>query len=196
MTAPASRRFDVERALFASQLPPVCRHLLMVIASHINAATGEIPDRNQPSLTRLCRNTGWSRSTVCRRLQDLEDHGWLLRRRPPKWASQRQHVRTKYTVTIPGEDQAAAPDVTSPGRADVPDGNNPLADVVVDAFGKRGKTISGEWAAGLLPDLLKDCRIPGAAENYLRAMIASEQNLARWLPVPTPPRFTATEGFT
>ena len=176
------RRFVVERAVFASQLPPVCRHLLMVIASHINAGTGEIPDRNQPSLTRLCRFTGWHRSTVCRRLDDLERGGWLIRKRPPRWMSSTQHARTRYTVTIPGEQPEQLAEVVPIGGH-----NGQLVTAITEAFRARGKTVSPDWAAGLVPELLKGCRIPSAAENYVRTKVAGEQDLARWLPVPRNP---------
>lgn len=94
-------RFEVEHAVKRSALPPPARHLLLTLATWADADSAEIPLRFTPSLSTLAEATGLDRSTIRRRLNLLEEHGWLVRRRPPGDTARTEHARTWYGLTIP-----------------------------------------------------------------------------------------------
>jgi DNA-binding MarR family transcriptional regulator len=93
-------RFDVERAVMASDLPASARLVMFVLLAHCNANPVEIPAKFGPSLSALKKKTGLARSTVCSILDALEAQGWLIRDRPAVEQS-RKHVRTRYQLAIP-----------------------------------------------------------------------------------------------
>jgi Helix-turn-helix domain len=79
-------------AIADSDLPPTARHVALTLALHMN----ERGDSCFPSLTRLERETGLSRSGIAKHLNVLEREGWLVRDRGgPKHS-------TRYTALIPG----------------------------------------------------------------------------------------------
>lgn len=95
-------RWDVERAVKkAADLDPIAAHLLMDLLTYMDQGTTVIPYRWTPSLTDLTKDTKWTRRTVTRYLNILEEQGWLVRIRPAKSAAQKHHARTAYTVLIP-----------------------------------------------------------------------------------------------
>jgi hypothetical protein len=108
---PARRVF--ERAVRSSSLPALTRHVLITLASHIDEATGVIPDGRSPSFSVLVAETGMSRSTLAAHLTRAEIAGWLHRESPSKADALRRHARTRYTLAVPAsvdpiEDTAAA----------------------------------------------------------------------------------------
>jgi len=94
-------RWDVERAIFASDLNPTARLLMLALCALTHAKTAEIPPEFQPSLTRLQKMTGLARSTVADQLQVLERDGWLKRRRPKVAKARALGERTSYRLKIP-----------------------------------------------------------------------------------------------
>ncbi len=77
----SGRRIDIERALVASDEPPVARHILLTMLIRADWETGVIPPEFTPSLTILQAETGLSRVTLATHLSGLESRGWLLRNR-------------------------------------------------------------------------------------------------------------------
>lgn len=94
-------RFEIERALKLSRLPPTSRHVMHVLCTRMDAETNLILPRYQPSLTNLARETGYDRRTITRHLTRLEAAGWLIRVRPTLDDARTKHKRTAYTPLIP-----------------------------------------------------------------------------------------------
>jgi predicted transcriptional regulator len=104
-------RFDVERVVCASDLPPSERLVLFVLLQHADNDPVIIPAKFTPSLSGLASETGLDRTTVARILSRLESQGWVHRQRPPVEES-RKGVRTRYQLTVPDR---MASGVTPPG---------------------------------------------------------------------------------
>ena len=94
-------RFEYERAVRSSELPPLSRLLALTVATWADVKTGVIPDRLTPSLTTLESATGMARASVRKHLDNLEDGGWLKRDRPSVAAARSAKARTKYSIKIP-----------------------------------------------------------------------------------------------
>lgn len=90
---PSFSPFAYARAIRASDLPPVARHVALTLASYANRS-GEA----WPSQETLHRGTGWSRRTVNNALNDLEQAGWVSR-----LVKGHQGRATLYRLHIPGE---------------------------------------------------------------------------------------------
>lgn len=95
------RRFDIERAVLAAELPGPSVGIMLSLCTRIYRDEGIIPQREQPSLSRIASDTGWDRSTVIRHLAQLEAGGWLTRTRPPLWLARQLHVTTSYALRVP-----------------------------------------------------------------------------------------------
>ncbi len=93
-------RFDYERGVMASELPPPARLVALVLAAHANP-DGRIPDEFTPSLTRLSTATGLARRTVTEHLNILESTGWIVRTVPNMRLARSKKVTTKYRLTAP-----------------------------------------------------------------------------------------------
>jgi hypothetical protein len=111
-------RFEIERAVLASTLPPGCRHLVHVLCVRIDAQAGVILAAYQPSLAELARDTGRNKRTIQRYLNVLEHQGWITRQRPLPELARRLHARTRYAVRIP-DDALQARGGTPPGLGTV-----------------------------------------------------------------------------
>lgn len=94
-------RFEYERAIRDSDLPPLSRLLTLTLATWADVKTGAIPARLTPSLSMLESATGMDRSTVRRHLNKLEKDGWVGRDRPAVADARSKKARTQYTITIP-----------------------------------------------------------------------------------------------
>ncbi len=94
-------RYDVERAVEDSGLPPVSRHIVLVLCTRMQQGSTVILPQHSPSLTRLARGTGWSRRTIQRYLNQLEDAKWIDRIRPPEELARTLWMTTLYVVRIP-----------------------------------------------------------------------------------------------
>ena len=94
-------RFEYERAVRSSGLPPMSRLLALTIATWADIRTGVIPHRLMPSLSKLEESTGMARGSVRTHLDRLEDNDWLIRNRPPVAAARAEKARTQYRLRIP-----------------------------------------------------------------------------------------------
>lgn len=68
-----AERYSWWRALRASSLSPTARHVALTIATYMDAVGGGA----WPSMATLADDTGRSRRTVARAVQELEEHGYL-----------------------------------------------------------------------------------------------------------------------
>lgn len=93
-------RFEYERAIRASDLPPLSRLVALTLATWADVATGDIPERLTPSLTTLEVSTGMARASVRKHLDKLEADGWILRRRPDVRRARSEKTRTRYFLAV------------------------------------------------------------------------------------------------
>lgn len=93
-------RWEVTKAVRASDLPAASRLIMLTLADVAEVGTAEIPARFTPSLRVLSGETGLDKSTVKRHLAALEDAGWIVRTRPDAKA-QWEGERTRYRLTLP-----------------------------------------------------------------------------------------------
>jgi hypothetical protein len=161
-------RWDAERAVKASELPAIARHMLLDLLTYTDAGTLVLPYRWSPSLTGLEDDTGWSRRTVTRYLDLLEAEGWLARLRPTVHDARVKHRRTAYTVMIPDGlgTQAAQSRVTaSPGLGTGP------AQARVTASPELGTAGPGASASARLIQTVPDQpENPDLTEVVIRAL--------------------------
>jgi hypothetical protein len=75
--------------------------VLLVLASHLDDATGTIPDEYAPSFATLLAETGMSRSALAGHLRHAEKAKWLERDVPTRADARRHHTKTTYTLTVP-----------------------------------------------------------------------------------------------
>lgn len=94
-------RWDVTRAVRASDLPAPSRLIMLVLADVADVGTAEVPERFTPSLNVLARETGLDKSTVRRHLDLLEEAQWVVRMRPTEEAARREGERTRYRLRVP-----------------------------------------------------------------------------------------------
>lgn len=118
-------RFEYERAIRRSDLPPPSRHLALTIATWADMDSGIIPERFQPSLSTLEEATGLNRATVQRHLNRLEADGWMVRDRPDPKRARMEHARTRYLLALPPgarrtEHLGLGAESTQPRRTDNP----------------------------------------------------------------------------
>ncbi|GLZ10265.1 hypothetical protein Acsp04_05000 [Actinomadura sp. NBRC 104425] len=205
-------RWDVERAVLASDLPPMSRLLLLVLLVHADARTLDT-GKYSPSLTGLARATGLGRSTVARELNRLEAEGWVIRARPDVDDARSKRARTTYRITnptaglVPERDQAsptAGPDQSQSGtsasptaghRSDLFSDQDQISSQVIDKIisvlkETRGRTIDRNHAAAVARQIG-----PGRTNTlaYVEKVIRDRPD--DFLPTPQPPRFTAANGF-
>lgn len=93
-------RWQITKAVRASDLPAPARLIMLVLADVAEVGTAEIPERFTPSLSVLAAETGLDRSTVKRHLNALDEAGWLDRS-VPDGAAQGRMERTRYRLTLP-----------------------------------------------------------------------------------------------
>ncbi|SRR6266700_3240518 len=201
-------RFEIERAVLASDLRPGCRHLVHVLCVRIDAETNTILAAFQPSLTDLARDTGRHRRTIQRYLDVLETRGWITRRRPPPALARRQHARTAYGIRIP-ESSPQARDTTPRARDTMPPelgtaspearGTTPprssgsstssaaqIEMIIKTICEKTGQTITPEWAGRVREQILGARDNVRHPEAYLRRAIL-EAPPDTYIPHGTPP---------
>lgn len=96
-----STRWEVERAIFGSDLSPQARLLALTLLAMTDVQTCVVPAEYTPSLSRLEQMTGLSRSSVARQLNDLEKVGWVIRKRPAVDKARSEKERTRYRLAVP-----------------------------------------------------------------------------------------------
>lgn len=98
-------RWEVERALRASGLPPLARLVTWALLSRADADTAMIPGQFSPSLTALASDTGLGRSSIAYYLNLLESGGWVTRLRDLERA-RAQKQPTRYRLHAPASPRA------------------------------------------------------------------------------------------
>lgn len=91
----------MERATERSGLPKGARDVLFLLARRMDQGSTVIPLQHSPSLNTMARLSGWSKRHIQRFLNLLEELELIIRHRPPKHESQKNHARTAYTVDVP-----------------------------------------------------------------------------------------------
>lgn len=94
-------RFEFERAIRRSGLPPLARLLALVIATWADAETGRIAGRNQPAQSVLMSATGMSKSAFLSHRKTLLEQGWLKCLSPDPIKAQKEHAQNVYSIHIP-----------------------------------------------------------------------------------------------
>lgn len=208
-------RWDLERAVLASELPAPARLLLLVLLIRADARTLDT-GKYSPSLTKLADDTGLGRSTVARELDRLERAGWIERHRPPVDLARSKKARTRYVVRdpaspraglVPERDQASptaglgwsqSGTSASPRaghRSDLLSDQSQISSQVttkiIDLIHElSGQRVSDAYAADVARRIG-----PGKSNTlaYVEKVIRNDP--ARFTPTPQPPRFTAANGF-
>lgn len=101
MAEPKSLRWRIEDALKRSTLVPDARHVLWVLLSLADVASGVIPPGRSPSYGALARDTGLARSTVVLRVRDLQRAGWISVQTPDVAEQRSRRARNQYRVCLP-----------------------------------------------------------------------------------------------
>lgn len=209
-------RWDLERAVLASELPAPARLLLLVLLIRADARTLDT-GKYSPSLTKLADDTGLGRSTVARELDRLERAGWIERHRPPVDLARSKKARTRYVVRdpaapspraglVPERDQASpsvGPDWSQSGTSSSPRAGHRsdqsdqsqissqvttrIADLIEELSGQR---VSDAYAAAVARRIG-----PGKSNTLAYVEKCIRNDPARFVPTPQPPRFTAANGF-
>ncbi len=89
-------RFDVERAVAESALPPHAKLIMLTLAIWTDNQTAAIPPESRKSLEDIEATTGLSHATVLKNLDILELAGWLTRKR----SKGGRNIRTGYRLLI------------------------------------------------------------------------------------------------
>ena len=144
-------RYDVERAVEDSGLPPVSRHIVLVLCTRMQQGSTVILPQHSPSLTRLARGTGWSRRTIQRYLNQLEDAKWIDRIRPPEELARTLWMTTLYVVRIPdtlgSEVAGLGSEVAANQICFSPETDREIDLVITELARHTGRTVSREHAA-------------------------------------------------
>lgn len=93
-------KWEVNRAVRASELPPPSRLIMLVLSDIAEVGTAEVPAQRTPSLAVLAKETGLNEATVKRHLNALDADGWIKRTKPSLEAS-RLGERTRYQLLVP-----------------------------------------------------------------------------------------------
>ena len=101
MPEPKALRWQIEAAVKRSDLVADARHVLWVLLSVADVATGVVPASRSPSYGSLARDTNLARSTVILRVRDLERDGWLIVESPDVAEQVSKRARNQYRVCLP-----------------------------------------------------------------------------------------------
>lgn len=102
MTAMVTR-WEVEKAVKASNIDITGRGILMILLSESNSGTAEIPPNHAPTFTDLERITGASRSTLVEWMRALSAGGWVSK------LVVEGESRTGFALSVGDPDAARAP---------------------------------------------------------------------------------------
>lgn len=94
-------RFEFERAIRRSGLPPLSRFLALTIATWANLETGVIPPEHQPAQSVLLEATGLSKSAFLGHRTTLVKAGWISYTSPDPDKARREHAQCAYFIHIP-----------------------------------------------------------------------------------------------
>lgn len=110
-------RFEFERAIRRSDLPPLARLLALTLATWADMKTGEIPDRYQPAQSVLMQATGMSKSAFLSHRRTLVRDGWVSYDSPDPVKAREEHAQCSYRLHIPARsgDDLAKGDIADTG---------------------------------------------------------------------------------
>jgi hypothetical protein len=94
-------RFEFERAIRHSNLPPLARLLALTVATWADVETGRIAIRNQPAQSVLLEATGLSKSAFLSHRKKLLEEGWLQCKSPERIKAQKEHAQNVYSIHVP-----------------------------------------------------------------------------------------------
>ena len=183
-------RYDIERALEASDLPAIGRDIVFALCRCMQQGSTMILQHHSPSLTVLGRRTGWSRKTVMRYLTDLEKAGWIERRRPPADLARTVYMTTLYVVRIPGtlgtqgaslgpEGASLGPEGAADQICSSPETDREIDLVITELAKHTGRTISREHAAKVRDQIVNR---PGVRNRMTYLTGTLRRTPARFLP--------------
>lgn len=115
-------RFEFERAIRRSGLPPLARLIALTIATWADADSGVIPRASQPAQSVLLEATGMSKSSFLTHRKTLLKDGWLRCVSPDKIKAQKEHAQNAYSIHIPDGWARSGDDLAFPGRV----GHDPI----------------------------------------------------------------------
>lgn len=104
-------RFEFERAIRRSGLPPLARLLALTVATWADVETGRIAARNQPAQSVLLDATGLSKSAFLAHRKTLLEEGWLECLSPDRIKAQKEHAQNVYSIHIPDSKAGSADDL-------------------------------------------------------------------------------------
>jgi hypothetical protein len=109
-------RFEFERAIRRSGLPPLARLLALTIATWADAETGSISLKNQPAQSVLLEATGMSKVAFLTHRKTLVGDGWLKCVSPDRVKAQKEHAQNVYSILIPDGKAGSPGDRAQPGE--------------------------------------------------------------------------------
>lgn len=110
-------RFEFERAIKRSDLPPLARLIALVIASWADSDTGSIAHKNQPAQSVLLEATGMSKGSFLTHRKTLLDAGWLKCDSPDRAKAQKEHAQNVYSIHIPDGKAGSGADLAIPRKS-------------------------------------------------------------------------------
>lgn len=110
-------RFEFERAIKRSDLPPLARLIAFVIASWADADTGSIAHKNQPAQSVLLEATGMSKGSFLTHRKTLLDAGWVKCDSPERVKAQKEHAQNVYSIHIPDGKAGSGADLAIPRKS-------------------------------------------------------------------------------
>lgn len=185
-------RFEYERAVRVSGLPPMSRLLALTLATWADVRTGVIPPRLMPSLSTLESCTGMARGSVRTHLDRLEGDGWVTRKRPPVAAARAEKARTQYKIRIPHGTQVPESDGYELGQDMTPAGAGAAPDA--QELGQE-LTQPGAGAAPELGQELTTARAGAALSSSLSDHSSDEYQRGRAPERDLPPAPIDVDGF-
>jgi len=124
-------RFEFERAIRRSSLPPLARLLALTVATWADAETGSISRRHQPAQSVLLEATGMSKSAFLSHRKTLLEEGWLKCESPDRIKAQKEHAQNVYSIHIPDGKARSGGDLAKtdkrPGKRREPRSGDDLA---------------------------------------------------------------------
>jgi len=124
-------RFEFERAIKRSGMPPLARLIALTIATWADSETGAIARRNQPAQSVLMEATGMSKSAFLAHRKTLLDEGWIQCVSPAPIKAQKEHAQNVYSIHIPDSKAGSGDDLAKtdkrPGKRREPRSGDDLA---------------------------------------------------------------------
>lgn len=124
-------RFEFERAIKRSGMPPLARLIALTIATWADSETGSIARRNQPAQSVLMEATGMSKSAFLAHRKTLLDGGWIQCVSPAPIKAQKEHAQNVYSIHIPDGKARSGDDLAKtdkrPGKRREPRSGDDLA---------------------------------------------------------------------